>query len=76
VCSVLTVLLGIGALAVSEATGLDLPHPPAWIFLGLASYGAARLAAERAGRRQPRTQARDAVPGQPDRANARVTRRA
>ena len=56
-CSVLTVLLGVGALAVSEATGMALPHPPAWIFLGLASYGAASLAAERAGRRQLRTQA-------------------
>jgi hypothetical protein len=33
-----------------------LPHPPAWIFLGLATYGAAVLATDRAERRDLRTQ--------------------
>lgn len=35
---------GIIATILGESAGLPLPHPPAWIFLGLAMYGLAGLA--------------------------------
>ncbi len=41
VSNLLSIPVAIAVLAVSESTGVELPHPPAWIFLGLAMYGAA-----------------------------------
>lgn len=38
-CSLAAILVGIGAFVVGELAGLPVPHPPAWIFLGLAAYG-------------------------------------
>lgn len=35
--------VAIGAAILGEAAGLPLPHPPAWLFLGLASYGVAGI---------------------------------
>lgn len=49
--SLAMVLLGIAVVVLSESTGVALPHPPAWIFLGLAGYGAASLVTDRADRR-------------------------
>lgn len=56
ISSLLAVPLGIAAMVLAESTGVELPHPPAWIFLGLATYGAAILAADRAEERDLHTQ--------------------
>ncbi len=55
-CSLLAIPVAIVAIVISESTGVALPHPPAWIFLGLASYAAAARAADGASRRQMHTQ--------------------
>lgn len=41
--SLVTIPVAIGAAILSEAAGLPLPHPPAWLFLGLAAYGLSGL---------------------------------
>ena len=41
--SLVMIPVAIGAAVLGEAAGLPLPHPPAWLFLGLASYGVAGL---------------------------------
>ncbi len=41
VANLLSVPFSIAVMVVSESTGVALPHPPVWIFLGLAMYGAA-----------------------------------
>ena len=56
ISSLLAVPVGVVAMLLAEWTGLELPHPPAWIFLGLATYGAAILAADRAEKRDLHTQ--------------------
>ena len=56
VSSLLAVPVGVVAMIIAESTGLELPHPPAWIFLGLATYGAAILTADRAEERDLHTQ--------------------
>ena len=45
--------VAIGAVILAEGAGLPLPHPPAWLFLGVASYGAAGLALSSASRGRP-----------------------
>lgn len=35
--------VAIGAVILAEAAGLPLPHPPAWLFLGLSAYGLSGL---------------------------------
>ncbi|MDQ3688804.1 MAG: hypothetical protein M3406_01960 [Chloroflexota bacterium] len=35
--------VAIGAVILAEGAGLPLPHPPAWLFLGVGSYGVAGL---------------------------------
>lgn len=44
VISLLTIPVGVLA-GVANAAGLPVPHPPAWIFLGLAAYGISLLRA-------------------------------
>jgi hypothetical protein len=39
--SLAAIPVAIAAGVVGEVTGLPLPHPPAWLFLGLACYGLA-----------------------------------
>ena len=41
VSNLLSIPVAIAVMVVSESTGVALPHPPVWIFLGLAMYGAA-----------------------------------
>lgn len=41
--SLVMIPVAIGAAILSEAAGLPLPHPPAWLFLGLAAYGVSGL---------------------------------
>ena len=41
VSNLLSIPVAIAVTVVSESTGVALPHPPVWIFLGLAMYGAA-----------------------------------
>lgn len=41
--SLVMIPVAIGAAILSEAAGLPLPHPPAWLFLGLAAYGLSGL---------------------------------
>lgn len=56
--SLVTIPLAIGAAILGETTGLPLPHPPAWLFLGLSGYGLAMLSPEvtvRGGRRHSTT---------------------
>lgn len=43
IASLATIPAGIIAVIGAEALGLPLPHPPAWIFLGLSAYGLAML---------------------------------
>lgn len=45
--------LAIAAVILAEGAGLPLPHPPAWLFLGLASYGVAGLALSRSSHPRP-----------------------
>lgn len=35
--------VAIGAVILAEGAGLPLPHPPAWLFLGLSAYGLSKL---------------------------------
>ena len=46
VVSLVTIPLAIGVAILGGAAGLPLPHPPAWIFLGLSGYGLAMLSPE------------------------------
>ena len=41
VASLVSIPVAIAAMPLAELTGVPLPHPPAWIFLGLSCYGAA-----------------------------------
>ena len=41
VSNLLSIPVAIAVMVVSDSTGVALPHPPVWIFLGLAMYGAA-----------------------------------
>ena len=43
IASLATIPAAIIAVIGAEALGLPLPHPPAWIFLGLSAYGLAML---------------------------------
>lgn len=54
--SLLAIPLAVAAMVLAESTGVALPHPPAWIFLGLATYGAAALTADRTEERDLHTQ--------------------
>lgn len=56
VANLLSVPFSIAVMVVSESTGVALPHPPVWIFLGLAMYGGAILASDRSARRELYTQ--------------------
>ena len=47
------IAVAIGAVILAEGAGLPLPHPPAWLFLGVASYGIAGLALSSASRGRP-----------------------
>lgn len=47
IVSLAAIPVAIAAAFIAEATGLPLPHPPAWLFLGIAPYGMAPLLAER-----------------------------
>ena len=49
--------VAIGAVILAESAGLPLPHPPAWLFLGVASYGVAGLSLFSARRRRPPAEA-------------------
>jgi hypothetical protein len=49
--------IAIGALVLAEAVGLPLPHPPAWLFLGLAAYGLSGLLQTGPSRNMPRSPA-------------------
>lgn len=41
IVSLAAIPVAIGAGVLGESLGLPLPHPPAWLFLGLAAYGMA-----------------------------------
>ena len=45
--------VAIGAAILGEAAGLPMPHPPAWLFLGLMSYGVAGLVLSSESRGRP-----------------------
>jgi len=47
IVSLAAIPVAIAAAVLAEATGLPLPHPPAWLFLGIAAYGTAPLSPER-----------------------------
>jgi hypothetical protein len=45
IASLISIPVAVLAGVLGEAAGWPVPHPPAWIFLGLAAYGPALLQA-------------------------------
>lgn len=45
--------VAIAAVILAEGAGLPLPHPPAWLFLGLTAYGLSGLRLSSASRGRP-----------------------
>ncbi len=41
--SLAMVPVGVGSALLADATGWPIPHPPAWVFLGLSAYGFSML---------------------------------
>ncbi|MGH2429106.1 MAG: hypothetical protein ACRDGV_09555 [Candidatus Limnocylindria bacterium] len=57
VLSLAMIPVAIGAVILAETAGLPLPHPPAWLFLGLAGYGLSGLMHNGQSRRTPAARA-------------------
>lgn len=53
VMSLVMIPLAIGSLILAEGARLPAPHPPVWLFLGLAAYGVAGLMRDGIGRARP-----------------------